>query len=229
MFATDFVPELGDAIGAEEAGRALAAGDHVGVALGGGATLLGMVPVVGDAATLASRSVRMYDPPAMRPRAFEDDYPAGARADEAGRLTHDIEGRPLVAGRVVGRRMVGGNDEALPPAEFNAVTTALLGRPAKVEPLAGRAGEYIKQPVSRDEWEAMTPRQRAAHSGWERGIRIRRRFDANDAPKVYAHEIGHAIDDLSGGGTGYRQAAAHTVWRDSDQCGNDAGVAPRLR
>src|SRR3954454_16767556 len=40
---------------------------------------------------------------------FEADYPTGAPADAAGRLTHDIDGRPLsVSARIVGRQDVGG-------------------------------------------------------------------------------------------------------------------------
>lgn len=67
--------------------------------------------------SLASKSASLYDPPVKPQRLFELDYPParyphGAPADATGRPTHDIEGRPLVAERVVGRRILGGADEA---------------------------------------------------------------------------------------------------------------------
>src|SRR5262249_11175659 len=53
-----------------------------------------------DAGTVASRSARLYNPPAVPQRAFPEDYPAqwpsnGVSTDEAGRLTYDIDGRPI--------------------------------------------------------------------------------------------------------------------------------------
>jgi hypothetical protein len=50
MVGADFMPGVGETIGLEEVGRAYGAGDHFGAALGTGGLLLGMVPVVGDAA-----------------------------------------------------------------------------------------------------------------------------------------------------------------------------------
>ena len=53
----------------------------------------------------------------------------------AGKLTHDIEGRPLDARYVVGRRVAGGPDEALPPEGAYAVAEAVLGSlPQRVAP-----------------------------------------------------------------------------------------------
>ncbi|MBT5664904.1 MAG: hypothetical protein HOJ06_06160, partial [Rhodospirillaceae bacterium] len=93
-----------------------------------GSALLGKA---GKAAALASRSARLYNAPARPARPFKADYPKGARTDGTGRLTHDIEGRPLQDGsRIVGRRVAGGTDEALPPKEFDAIAKEGTGRPA---------------------------------------------------------------------------------------------------
>src|SRR5438105_912497 len=95
------------------------------------AGLLGLVSVRGltapAAESLASRSPRMYNPAAKPLRPFEADYPAGAQADAAGRLATDIEGRPLAADTVVGRSALGGRDQALAPAEIDALGKALTG------------------------------------------------------------------------------------------------------
>ena len=60
-----------------------------------------------EAESMASRSAMLYNPPAKPPRPFGADYPTGTSADATGRLTHDIEGRPLTAEYVVGRNVVG--------------------------------------------------------------------------------------------------------------------------
>jgi hypothetical protein len=149
-------------------------------------------------ALLESRSVSMHNPPATSPRPFAADYPAGAQADATGRLTHDIEGRPLTAERVVGRRVVGGNDEALSPAEYVALTEALTGRRPEVATLRGAFGHYRKRPLSKDEWDELKPWQRAETTGFVSGIDLSRRLTAQNSQPVHAHEIGHAINDIAG-------------------------------
>ncbi|TXL80461.1 ImmA/IrrE family metallo-endopeptidase [Vineibacter terrae] len=132
----------------------------------------------------ASKSAITFDPPEMPRRPFEADYPKRANADAAGRLTHDIEGRPLTAERVVGRRMVGGDEVALPQAGLESLAEAVTGQgPASVAPrqIGGDAGRYYEK------WDRVT------------GDRIRQIF-LNDeltpqqAPRTLGHEIGHAID-----------------------------------
>ena len=66
---------------------------------------------------------------ATSPRAFDLDRLDRGLADETGRLTQSIEGRPLTAKYVVGRRVVGGPEEAFPetPGAIDALSKALFG------------------------------------------------------------------------------------------------------
>ena len=135
-----------------------------------------------------SRNVSVLDPPPQPQRPFAADYPQGARADAAGRLTHDIEGRELVADRVVGRKVVGGNEQAVAPAELNALAEAVTGTPPKIvasREIRGDAGRY--------------------HEGWDpvtgdriRGILLNRALSASQLPRVLGHEVGHAIEEMAG-------------------------------
>ena len=65
-----------------------------------------------------------YRPPSVKVWPFAKDYPDGARTDEQRNLSHGIDNNPLVAprNRIVGRRVAGGTDQALPGA-----SAALMG------------------------------------------------------------------------------------------------------
>jgi len=135
------------------------------------------------AESLASKSPMMYNPAIKSPRPFAADYPSGAPADAAGRLTADIEGRPLGARYVVGRKVVGGEDQALSPAEFDPLTEATTGQVAAVVP----------------------PRQASfgrtlLHLASGRPVRVE--FNAGMQPEkaamVHAHELGHVVDEMAG-------------------------------
>jgi hypothetical protein len=139
--------------------------------------------VASGAESLASKSPMMYNPPVKSPRPFELDYPSGAPADAAGRLTADIEGRPLGARFVVGRRVVGGDDQALAPAEFNALAEATTGRAAQTVP--ARQTDFGRTLLS-------------VGSGRPIGIEVRAGMQPDEAAMVYAHELGHAIDQTAG-------------------------------
>ncbi len=135
----------------------------------------------------ASKSVSIFDPPEMPRRPFEADYPKGAQADATGRLTHDIEGRPLTAERVVGRSMVGGDDVALPQAELDALATSLTGRrPENVtsREIQGNAGVY------KEGWDPVTGNR-------VRAISLNRNLLPHEAPRVLGHEVGHAISRMA--------------------------------
>jgi hypothetical protein len=156
-------------------------------ALEGGATIAGDV-----ANALASKSIDIYNFPAKPPRPFSADYLQEPATDATGRLKFDIEGRPLVAPRIVGRGNLGGADEALTPAEFDAVGTAATGR--------------RPQGVSPDDAGGAAP------AGWLSGgydsqgqkilrIFVDRGLSPDQKAMVVAHETGHAIDHLAGAPT----------------------------
>jgi hypothetical protein len=149
---------------------------------------------------LAIRSPELYDPPALEPRSFARDYPVIERfADDAGNLARDIEGRPLTAEYVVGRRMVGGKDQAFPPAQLDALTEATTGARSAVAPLRGRAvGEYEKRPIGRDELEALPPHERYSHPGFQGRVFLRKGLSPEQRPRVHTHETGHVLNDVSG-------------------------------
>ena len=132
----------------------------------------------------------MYNPPSRPARPFAEDYKKGARTDELGNLTHDIEGRPLqVGGRIVGRKVAGGADEALPAAEFDAVSTAATTRGTEIEQarkLAGDAGRYVET------------RDRRSGQITDNAILLSDRLTREQLPRVYGHEIGHVVDQLAG-------------------------------
>jgi hypothetical protein len=136
------------------------------------------------AESLASKVPMMYNPPVKSPRPFAADYPSRAPADAAGRLTADLEGRPLTARYVVGRRVVGGNDEALPPAEFNALTEETTGRSTEVVPPRATGGNLGRTLVDRV-------------TGRPFSIQLRNDMAADKAAMVHAHELGHVIDQTA--------------------------------
>lgn len=138
--------------------------------------------------SLAGRSPRMYNPPEVAPRPFEADYPAGAPSDASGRLTADIEGRPLGAQYIAGRNMVGAGEETISPAGANAIAEATTGKgPQAVAPgqIGGDAGRLVRSinPVTGQP---------------EFNIFLGRNLDEASANKVLAHEVGHALDEISG-------------------------------
>jgi len=148
--------------------------------------------------SLESKSASIYNPPEKPLRPFEADYPNGAVADESGRLTRDIEGRPLTARYVVGRKVAGGEDEAFPTAELDALAEALTGSRSSMAPLRGEAGRFERRTVSSSELEDLKPHERDAHSGWVDSINIKRGLRPAEIPMVLRHELGHTINDYSG-------------------------------
>lgn len=136
--------------------------------------------------TLMSRNAKMLDPPKVAQRAFAEDYPHGARADQAGRLTHDIDGRPLTARFVVGRRRVDAADEALPAADLQDLANELVRDGIERVPQS----EFTDRKVI----AALQSEGRPPH-----GTKIKLRHDLPDATaeKALQHEIGHAVDLLA--------------------------------
>jgi hypothetical protein len=143
--------------------------------------------VVGDL-SLTAQSARIYDPPKKPQRAFTEDYKGTAPADAEGNLTHDIEGRPLTAKYIAGRRTDGGADVGLSPRDVVRVATDLGFPPrlaAKGDLPAGAVGVFSKQ-------------HGGADGGYLRQIGVLETLPEKDFNRVTAHELGHGIDDATG-------------------------------
>jgi hypothetical protein len=131
----------------------------------------------------ASRDINMFPPPQLPQRPFRFDYRLGATADESGRLLEDMEGRPLVAKYVAGRRSAGGPDVALTTDEMKKALMDLDVRlveiarlPLPDEDTAGVfAGEMVgRRPVG--------------------DLYVKSTNSGADQVLTMAHEFGHAID-----------------------------------
>jgi hypothetical protein len=154
------------------------------------------------AETMASRSPLMYNPPVKPARPFAADYPQEAAADAAGRLTTDIEGRPLGAKHVVGRATLGGDDQALPAAELDAVTEALTGD----YPLGVAAREIQKNAgLFRVTYDSAG---RPVYN-----VLVDKAQLPQDRNRILAHEIGHALEYFAGRTQGLPQQGLKTELR----------------
>lgn len=137
------------------------------------------------AGNLASKTARMYDPPVKSARAFELDYPAGAVADDAGKLAFDIEGRPLTARFIAGRNVVGASEKAITPAELDAIAAASTRDGA-----SSVAPRLLRGDAGRTQFDKIT--------GDPLSILIAKDLSEDQAGKVLSHEIGHVVDRASG-------------------------------
>lgn len=150
-----------------------------------------------DLSTFSSINASIFDPPKKQKRAFEEDYPdVTGRHDAQGRLTVDIDGNPLNpdAKYVVGRRVVGGDDEAFSPAEFDAIAKILTGQGAQA---------VSAREMGRGAGRTLLNR----YTGEPLGIELRNNLSAVQSPRVYAHEIGHVIDAHAAGLEGIPQTS----------------------
>lgn len=153
-----------------------------------GAVYKGLFGGADDAVSMtnASKNASIFPPPQRPARPIADDYKSGIPADSSGRLTHDIDGRPIEAKWIAGRRTVSGADEAIPAAELDALAEAIIGRrhevvhPTSLGTDLGRfRGEY-------------DPSGRLV-----RRIRLRDGLSPETSRHVLGHEVGHALTDFS--------------------------------
>lgn len=129
-----------------------------------------------------ARSSDGYMPPVLPQRNFTDDYRKTGLGHPGRRLETDIDGRPLVAEFVAGRRKVGGPDEALEAGDVYDVASKIASS-INIVPAAdlprGSIGSYQSRNNS---------------------IRIADHLSPAASANVLAHETGHAIDKLSRSG-----------------------------
>ncbi len=132
--------------------------------------------------------VDIYNPPRRAPRAFEEDYPAGVLAPNAtGPLTRDIEGRPLAARYIAGRRTVGGADEALTPAQVHDAATEVIGSKPRIVPASKLPPNTVGLYTAEMRGNELV-----------RKIRVLRGLPRGITDQLVGHEFGHAIEDVAG-------------------------------
>lgn len=126
-----------------------------------------------------------YDPKPVPQRPFNDDYPAPPRSDGEGRLAYTIDGDPITAKYVAGRRRLGGGDEGISPSDRIYMAGELVDKvvPAPAKELPGMAGVY---------------QRRAGQDGLETVIKYRDGLTPGQSARVISHEAGHAIDEAAG-------------------------------
>lgn len=136
----------------------------------------------------ASKSANIYDPNPLPQRPFHADYPQASPSDGGRRLETDIDGRPLSASAfIAGRRIGGSADLGSSNSDVDRVAH-LLGVQKRFAPrsdhdLAGNSGRYIR-------------------ADGDRRIVIDQNLEKAPGDRVFAHETGHAIDDLAQYGSG---------------------------
>ncbi len=151
------------------------------------------IGVAGKAAkqgkNFASKGTFIYNVPDKPLRHFGLDYPHGASADATGKLTHDIDEREITARYVTGRKTVGGSDAPIPAEVYDALAEATTGRrPQAVarREIGGDAGRYV----------VTTDRRSGEVIG--RDIFFDKSLPPRKSENVRAHELGHALDEISG-------------------------------
>ena len=169
---------------ARDAYNSATEGDWTGTAL----AAAGAIPIAGyflrpARSVVKSRTVGSR-PPEMYQRPFTADYP-NVTVNQGENLTVDIDGRPLGAEFVAGRRVAGEADQQIGAHELSALSKSLFyfePVPLPAKDLAGAYGKLRlegggKNPTAIEYRENLTPRQKEI---------------------VLSHEIRHGIDALAG-------------------------------
>lgn len=137
----------------------------------------------------ASRNALIYDPPPKPARDISADYPNGAPQDALGRVTHDMDGRPIRAAFVAGRTSETGMvPESGVLENLAEISQGLYGAPPKAvaaREMGGGAGRF-------------TGRPNASGTGTDYLVNYDKSLPPAKAAKVQAHEIAHGIDELAG-------------------------------
>jgi hypothetical protein len=137
--------------------------------------------------TAGGEDFGLYEPPRKRPRPFAEDYPGDALADRQGRLRHDIEGRPLGAEFVAGRRLLGKSDKRLSPDDIKKALEQLDINLNYRDPHTFREG------VGGQYYDYNSPKGPPFGD-----ININTKYRSSDQDLIIAHEFGHAIDHFAG-------------------------------
>jgi len=176
--AVDFAPGIGDAVGVADTVQAARGGNYGTAAMLGGATMLGMLPVVGDAASAALKKmtrseflgspkiVGAFDASELRPRAIGavEDAPAEEfihgltlRKSPGGAAVFD--GDKVVASYNFGNTLV-----VDPKYRKKGIAEELVyrWRSAYPEPATARTRTKVSQKIQENVWERMQREQASA-------------------------------------------------------------------
>jgi hypothetical protein len=137
--------------------------------------------------TAGGEDFGLYEPPRKRPRPFAEDYPGDALTDRQGRLRHDIEGRPLHAEFIAGRRLLRKADERLSPDDIKKALEQLNIN------LNYRDPHTFRERIGGQYYDYNSPKGSPFGD-----ITINTKYKSSDQDIITAHEFGHAIDHFSG-------------------------------
>ena len=165
--------------------------------------LAGLLGSRQNTSSLARHAGKIDAPPSRQLRPFSDDYPSTGAGANSGQLAFDIEGRPLSARYIAGRRVVGGHDASLGPEE--------------IEDIAGRLGAAVKESNSIGSDLGRYVAGRGKDGEALREILLSPKITAQQLTHVFAHETGHLIDDIGFG----RMMPKNGVSRDLSQVYSD--------
>ncbi len=137
-----------------------------------------------------SRAIGMFKPPRIWQRPFNWDYRTPPRTDESGRLLFDIEGRPLRANFIAGRRFADKPDVPLSADEIRQAIDQLPIRYAETPgiPIKGKVNEGVV----------------GLYQGYPSGrgpagnMFVKSTLSPEDRDLTRAHEFGHVIDHFTG-------------------------------
>jgi|GEM_PF-1967359 len=131
---------------------------------------------------LQNKGGSIYPPPKVEPVPFNVDYPETVPVDESGRLTHTMDGDPLVARYVAGRREAGGPNVGLTNEEWQDIIQLSTKKPVRYGPKS-----IFKNP--RTSVGAFNPQGE---------VKIWDQLQSPQKELVMAHEGGHVIDYHAG-------------------------------
>jgi hypothetical protein len=103
----------------------------------------------------------VFPAPTRSSRPFLDDYPEGVPHEtfaDGGRIARDLKGSPLTARFIAGRRVVGGEDQALSAEELNILAEAATLRSPQVvarRELSGAHGQFRTRRVGDERQRAI--------------------------------------------------------------------------
>ncbi len=134
-----------------------------------------------------SRAIDMFNPPAIPQRPFKFDYRGTPLTDSTGRLLRDMDGRPLGAKFVAGRRFAGQRDVPMTTADIEdalgELKIPLIELPKLPMPNPNTVGVFF----------ADTAKRKPVGDLYLHTI-----LNAKERGQVLAHEFGHAIDHYAG-------------------------------